>query len=1139
MRNRTAKRLLAILLSVMMIAGLQALTGGYETAHADTDIPWEKTVAGLSPKKCMCAYVPGQEERDTWSGSFVWFGTYGNVPIKYRVLALETTAYGGKTMLLDCNNVIFTEAFDNDGYPNAEDAKANEWKYSDLKSALNGSSFLYRENGFTDQERNAIMSSYAEGRPLQRGSDWTKEAFVNYVGLTGEKIFVLDSEEVSGANGYAITDGEGACRVKTDMLGTPQKWWLRSAGSGSNSAAGYVAANGELLGKNSNNVKEKIGVSPAFNVNLSSIVLVSAVKGYRFTNDTEYKFTLADSNITASVTSGQSVSVTGNTVTVPYTVSGSRASNVTQMSVLIIDKEYQTANANDANILYYSKLTGTFSKTGTGTFTLPSDLALNDWGSSYYVYILAEDVNDRYLTDYASSPVKIAKPVSDKTIISAKAKNAAILKGTAQEFEVVTSKDVQNLMLYAEGGSPLVKTWAASGNSTVSGNTRKWTVSHTINTAGDRKLVIKGGTTNTTPVTNAVTVPFKVENTGVISVAAKNSVIKKGGEQVFTVKTTSDAKYLVEYAESGNKVITWTASSSNSTVSGNVRTWTVKQNIGTAGKRTLAFKAGTTTTPTSVQKTASFTVEDVWFNSASAKYATIGKGGTQTFTVKTTSNAQYLMLYGEGGNLVKTWPASGNSTVSGSERTWTVNLAIGTVGNRELVLRAGKTTTPGAYSAVVKFAVVEKKLISAKAKYASITKTTTQEFEVVTSSDVNYLMLYAEGGNLVKSWMATPTTGIATDTAQKTRKWTVSLAIGTAGDRKLVFKGGTTNTTPVTNAVTVSFKVENLGAISASAKYPTIVKGGEQVFTVKTTSDSKYLVEYAEDGKTVVKTWTASASNSTVSSGVRTWTLPQTINTAGNRKLYFKAGSSSTTLAGSRVSAAFTVVDSVKINETNFPDEIFRTYVKDNFDTDKNGEFSAAELQAVESITTYRKAIYSLKGIEFFTELEVLVCYSNPIASLDLSGNTKLESLDCSGMQLTALDVSKNTELTYLECGFNQLTELDLRNNKELKTLYCACNKLEALDLSANTKLENLYCYSNKIKSLNVSKCTRLVYFHCHDNKLTSLIVPPSTALKDLNCCYNSITTLDVSKNTALKTLTVDTGVTVTGAGDNVTIKRN
>ena len=491
---------------------------------------------------------------------------------------------------------------------------------------------------------------------------------------------------------------------------------------------------------------------------------------------------------------------------------------------------------------------------------------------------------------------------SATSIISAKAQYASIAKTAQQEFEVVTTTDVKNLMLYAEGGTTLVKSWAASGNSTVSGDRRIWKVSQAINTAGDRKLVFKGGTTNTTPVTNAVTVSFKVLNTGVISASAKNATIKKGGEQVFTVKTTSDAKYLVEYAENGNKVTSWTASSSNSTVNGNVRTWTVKQNIGTAGKRNLTFKAGTSTTPTSAQRTAAFTVEDVWVNSASAKYATIGKGGNQTFTVKTTSNAQNLMLYGEGGNLVKTWAASGNSTVSGDVRTWTVTLAIGTAGNRELTIKAGKTTTPSSFGKTVKFAVVEKKLVSASAKYAAITKASMQGFTVTTSADVQYLMLYAEDGKtLVKSWAAS---GNSTVDANKIRTWYVIQEIATAGNRKLVFKGGTTNTTAVTNALTVSFKVENTGVITASAKNATISKGATQTFTVTTTADCKYLAEYAENGN-LVTSWTANSSNSKVSGNVRTWTVTQTINTAGKRTLTFKAGISSPTSAERNVS--FTV----------------------------------------------------------------------------------------------------------------------------------------------------------------------------------------------------------------------------------------
>ena len=518
------------------------------------------------------------------------------------------------------------------------------------------------------------------------------------------------------------------------------------------------------------------------------------------------------------------------------------------------------------------------------------------------LYVIATDKFGRSATSNA------AVLSLHKTILSAKKKYYSITKTSIQEFEVQTTSDVQYLMLYAEDGNT-VKSWPASGNSKLDATgKRNWTLSQPINTVGNRSLVFRGGTTNSTPVTNIEIVSFKVESIGVISVSAKDAVIKKGGEQVFTVKTTSDADYLVEYAEDGKTVVkSWTASSSNSTVNGNVRTWTIKQSINTAGKRNLIFKAGYTRAGapsilTAPLRTAAFTVEDVWVNSASAKYATIGKNGTQTFTVKTTSNAQNLMLYAEGGNLVKTWAASGNSTVSGDVRTWTVTLAIGTAGNRELTIKAGKTTTPSALGKTVKFAVVEKKLVSASAKYAGITKASMQGFTVTTSADVQYLMLYAEDGKtLVKSWAAS---GNSTVDANKIRTWYVIQEIATAGNRKLVFKGGTNNTTAVTNALTVSFKVENTGVITASAKNATINKGSTQTFTVTTTADCKYLAEYAENGN-LVTSWTANSSNSKVSGNVRTWTVTQTINTAGKRTLTFKAGVSSPTTAERNVS--FTV----------------------------------------------------------------------------------------------------------------------------------------------------------------------------------------------------------------------------------------
>lgn len=92
----------------------------------------------------------------------------------------------------------------------------------------------------------------------------------------------------------------------------------------------------------------------------------------------------------------------------------------------------------------------------------------------------------------------------------------------------------------------------------------------------------------------------------------------------------------------------------------------------------------------------------------------------------------------------------------------------------------------------------------------------------------------------------------------------------------------------------------------------------------------------------------------------------------------------------------------ILINETNFPDPLFRSYVQENFDTNKDGVLSKPEADAVTKIEVDKdydapdsEKISSLKGIEYFSKLIKLSCYYN---------------------QLTTLDVSKNTELKYLEC---------------------------------------------------------------------------------------------------------------------------
>ena len=208
----------------------------------------------------------------------------------------------------------------------------------------------------------------------------------------------------------------------------------------------------------------------------------------------------------------------------------------------------------------------------------------------------------------------------------------------------------------------------------------------------------------------------------------------------------------------------------------------------------------------------------------------------------------------------------------------------------------------------------------------------------------------------------------------------------------------------------------------------------------------------------------------------------------------------------------------VSINETNFPDANFRTVVKE-YDTDKDENLSRAEIEAVKEIKCYYKDIRSLTGIEYFTALQTLECYSNLLTSLDISGNTALKSLNCAKNQLTTLDVSWNTALKSLNCAKNQLAALDVSQNTALESLDCADNQLTTLDVSRNTALESLNCADNQLTALDISQNTALESLICAKNQLAALDVSQNTALESLDCEDNQLTTLDVSWNTALNTL--------------------
>ena len=143
-----------------------------------------------------------------------------------------------------------------------------------------------------------------------------------------------------------------------------------------------------------------------------------------------------------------------------------------------------------------------------------------------------------------------------------------------------------------------------------------------------------------------------------------------------------------------------------------------------------------------------------------------------------------------------------------------------------------------------------------------------------------------------------------------------------------------------------------------------------------------------------------------------------------------------------------TINQEILINETNFPDEVFRADVKRMLDKDGNDRLSYDERDTFVEVILTSSGVKDLKGIECLPKLVRLLVKDNQLTELDLSQNDGLTLLICSGNQLTKLKLPEMCRINVLQCEDNQLTELDLSECRVLEFLTCNNNKLTELDLS-------------------------------------------------------------------------------------------
>lgn len=215
--------------------------------------------------------------------------------------------------------------------------------------------------------------------------------------------------------------------------------------------------------------------------------------------------------------------------------------------------------------------------------------------------------------------------------------------------------------------------------------------------------------------------------------------------------------------------------------------------------------------------------------------------------------------------------------------------------------------------------------------------------------------------------------------------------------------------------------------------------------------------------------------------------------------------------------------DDIAIDETNFPDETLRSYISENYDTDKNGALSAEEIENAEELL-FEDSVYDeddnlitpqldLTGINYLKKLKVINILSRNVINADISGIEALTDIGFTGGSVSGLVLGDMSSLEGCSIFNSDLTELSLVDCPNLVQCYFDNNpKLAKIEVKNAANLRILGCRNNVLEDLNIENCAMIIDVDCSNNKLTKLDIANCPLLSTLNCRDNMIAELDISQ---------------------------
>ena len=372
------KRILSILLTLCMMLCLTPISVFAEEVGTEGSAAIQLGADALSVLS---------KNVNTATAPTVYFGqNHENNPAAWRVIGYDgsgvTSAQGDITLL----------AAGNMGVVKFADTTANN-KYapSNLKTAIDAlAEKLTTEENAVVKKRTLTSGSYnGENTDCVAGAQVDNAVFwplsIAEASAVNNDLRIADKEHTKWASSY---------------------WWLRSPGTSAYVVAvvkgnGSVSCAGHSLGT-------EIGVRPAFNLNLNSVLFASAAVGGKPDggltpipeySGNEWKLTLLDNSSNFAITEKAVSAAPDDTVALHYT--GASAWPNEYISAIIADS---------SGAQYYGRITRPAMGNGTVEIKIPSDLAPGD----YTMKVFSEQYNGDYNTDYASNFTDIALTVENQ-----------------------------------------------------------------------------------------------------------------------------------------------------------------------------------------------------------------------------------------------------------------------------------------------------------------------------------------------------------------------------------------------------------------------------------------------------------------------------------------------------------------------------------------------------------------------------------------------------------------------------------------------------------------------------------------------------------------------------------------------------